>query len=276
MSAPNSKSGLREASIYQLPTPPPWRRLRRKLRAHPTVDPLGQAVISLGLSLVLGGIGTLLLGDHRGPGTICLVLSAALVMIYLAIVVRAVKRDKAISYWRDRRDLRLSLTQERAHYAFLTMVLRQINGLAEAGNNSELSEEARLRIALAAVLTELYGALAVRHDDLAVVLAFAANRHYEVIHSALSPGSRWKALRPGKHCPIDRPLEDRLAELAEHHYSAEAYADEGRLCLIVLADREFDAGDRQLLDQLPTCLELLASRRGQSRLPRRPAMFSLG
>jgi len=251
-----------ETTVHSLPPPPLWRRLTRQLRAYPLVDPLGQAGISLTLSIALGGVGAWMLERSRTTGMVLLLLAGVLALFYLALVGRAVKRDKAINYWRDRRDLRLRLTEERAQHAFAVAMLEQVHFLdGELGDDDSLTEAV-----LSGLASRLYTALAPRHDDLAVVLALAAEGQYHILHSALSSGSRWRALKPDKHCEIRGPLSDRLSELADHHHAAESAVDAGRLCAIVLADTELDAADRKLVDRVSLCLDMVMARR---RLPGR-------
>ncbi|HEX6752389.1 MAG TPA: hypothetical protein VF093_02210 [Solirubrobacterales bacterium] len=202
-----------------------------------------------------------------------LLLAMVLALSYLALVGRAVKRDKAIRYWQDRRLLRLRVTQERAHRRFLATVLTQLRALE--GSPSGGSQQAPAPVAVARVLDQLYKALSVGNDDLAVVVGIAADGSCRIVQSRLSSGSRWKALKPGKRCELKGPLEQRLDELAEHHYAAESDIPTGRLCIAVLADRQFDDCDRELLDQLPTCLELLAGAWRQGRPAGQPTISAV-
>jgi hypothetical protein len=97
------------------------------------------------------------------------------------------------------------------------------------------------------------------HDDLAVLLVRQGSGRCEILHSALSQGSRWHELRSGKHCILEGDLDDRLRELAPHHRDHLIGGSTGPLWFIVLHDSPLSSSEEELLHPLPQIFESIAN-----------------
>jgi len=239
-----------------LPPPSRWQRRLRRIRGGPLRDPLGQSVLALS-SALLGvgwGVGLLTLGrDAAAAAVLC--LAAIAVAIYAAIAARAMKRDKAIRYWRDRRDLRLALARKDAQLRLQSRVLRSVDSLDRAkGPGQALGALSDLLDATYQAVVQATGA------DAAAVLALEAEGSYRILQAATSRRSRWTALAPGKQCPADRPLEETLSGLSRHHHASAISTSHGELRLVVLSEAPLTLIDEELFRDLPICLSLITDR----------------
>ncbi len=234
-----------------------WTRRLRRVRARPLADPLGQSVLALTSALLAGGLGVWLLasGQH-GRALVTLAATAVSVAVYTALGVRAFKRDKAVRYWKDCRDLRRDLTRRDAHLRLRWSMLTRVQRMGRSG-----ARPGEAHAALAALVDGTYEVLdKTTGDDIAVVVALEANRRYRVLHAAASRRSRWAALAPGKRCPAEGSPEETLARLARHHRALGIDTPHGRLRMVVLSAVPLDEADHALCDELPLYLMLIAER----------------
>lgn len=241
----------------EIPRPGPWLQRIRRVRSRPLGDPLGQTVLALSSALLAGGWGVAQLASGRweiGAALLCLTAIAA--ALYLALALQALKRDRAVRYWMDCRDLRLDLKRRDAHLRLRWDMLMLLRGMDGPG-----AEASGPQAALASLVEGTYAVLnATTADDVAVIVAMDANRRYRILHAATSRRSRWAALGPGKHCPADGPVEETLARLARHHRALGIETRHGRLRMVVLSDEPLDEADHALCDELPIYLMLIAER----------------
>ena len=248
---------LHPRGVGEISGPGPWRRRIRRVRSRPLRDPLSQSVLALTSALLAGGLGLAVLATGRqAAGVVALCLASVAISFYAALALRALKRDKAVQFWMDCRDLRLELTRRDAHldlrWNMLTL-LRRLDCEGVAGG--------RPQEALATLVEDAFQVLhAASGQDIAVVLAIEANRRYRVLHASASRRSRWSVLSPGKHCPAEVPIEETLARLAPHHRMLGIDTKHGRLRMAVLSEAPFSKADLAFCDELPLYLILVAQR----------------
>lgn len=203
--------------------------------------------------------------DRAIASLIAFTLAALAVAFYTAVALRSLKRDKAVSYWIDRRELRLELGRMEAQMRLSARMLEAVRRLdAEPGPGTAQS-------VLLALVDDVYSMVSrATGVDAAVVLALEANRRHRVLHAATSRRSRWLALEPGKCCSADRPLLQILAELAPHHRECEVATPHGWLRAVVLSEASLDVVGDSLFEAFETCLGLLATRWSPSAMQGEP------
>jgi hypothetical protein len=236
--------------------PSPERRRFRRIRARPLRDPLGQSVLALlGALLCFGGGAGMLVAGRSTAAVIALILAAASVAVYAGLAARAFKRDKAVRYWEDRRELRLLLSRRDAHLELQRGMLKALGGFDRRGAGGASTA----RPALAELVDGAYRVLdATSRDDVAAILALEEGRECRVLHAATNGRSRWGSLRVGRQFPLDDSLEEALARLARHHRAFEAPAPAGRLHLALLSEAPFGRADEAFFADLQGYLPVIA------------------
>lgn len=245
-----------------LPRPPRWRWRWRRVRNRPLQDPLSQSVIALSSSLIAigSGLGLAFLGKGIAAAAI-LCLAAVSVAVYTALALRAFKRDRAVRYWLDRRDLRLELTERNAQLRLQAGILRSIHTLQRSNDPPGDAHKA-----LAGIVEGLYEVVErATGADVGVVLALEANHKYRILCASTSRRSRWSVLSEGKQCSADRPFEETLAQLSRFHRALGVETQHGRLRMVVLSERPLKRIDEALFDGLPIYLGLVADRWSPAR-----------
>lgn len=244
------------SAVAEISPPSRWTRRLRRVRSRPLRDPLALSVLALSSALLAIGLGVgMLFADRVLAGGTALVVATVFVSFYTAIALRAFKRDRAVRYWLDRRDLRLALARKEAHISLHGEMIEAVRKLDEVGGPS------RAQAMLCSIVDGVYATISrITGADAAVILALESNRRHRILRAATSKRSRWDVLESGKDCPADQPLEEKLAGLAQHHRTCEITTMHGDLRLIVLSEAALElVGDRLFVD-LTTCLHLLAVR----------------
>ena len=258
-------SGARQKPLPPLAVidlPSPERRRFRRVRARALSDPLGQSILALFGTLLSFGWGIGLLAAGRSTAaTLALSVGAAAVATYAGIAARAFKRDKAVRYWEDRRQLRLQLSRKDAHLELHRGVLRA----ARALDREEREDASKAQTALVEFAEGIYRVLdATCRDDVAVALVLEVGQSYRILHSATNMRSRWAVLRSGKHCPVDGTFERKMSELAPHHRTIGMGTAFGHLRVVILSESPFDEADDAFLEELPEYLALIVERWNRS------------
>jgi hypothetical protein len=248
--------------------PSPERRRFRRIRARALKDPLSQSVLALLGTLLSVGWGIGLLTSGRAvAAALTLSLGAIAVAIYVGIAARAFKRDKAVRYWEDRRELRLRLSRKEAHLDLHRGVMRAIRVL----DREEQGNAGRAQEALAELVEGVHKVLDTTcRDDVAAALVLEVGQWYRILHSSTSKRSRWEILRPGKHCPVDGTFERKLTELAAHHRTFGMGTAYGHLRVVLLSESPFNEADDAFLEELPDYLALIIDRWNRSAAPHEP------
>lgn len=235
----------------------PWRRSLRRVRARGVLDdPLGQGLIALTSAVLTagGGLWLLLLGRDLAAG-LMFGVAAVEMTVYVALAARAFKRDKAVQFWQERRQLRFDLDREEAFRRLMLQALSQVN------HHAEMPTESQIQNTLDRMVDLTFRVFSSAHDDLAVLLVRQVNGRCNITYSALSQGSRWHALSAGKHCILDGDLEDRLRELAPHHRAHLISSSTTPLWLVVLHDSPLSKREAEMLHRLPSAFEAVANQR---------------
>lgn len=233
-----------------------WRRSLRRVRARgPFRDPLGQGIVAASGAILTAGTGLWVLRLGHSRAALWMFGAAAIgATIYLALAARAFKRDKAVQFWQERRELRLSLGREEAYRKLLVQALAQVYRFQGGGVSRVHVEEA-----LGRMVDLTFRVFAPVHDDIAVLLVHQVNGRCEIVHSALSQGSRWHVLRSGKHCILEGDLTDRLQELAPHHRASLISTSARPLWFVVLHDSQLSNAEEELLHPLAQIFESIAN-----------------
>lgn len=267
---------LRLAQVSSLPLPGRWQRLWRRIRTRHLRDPLVQSILALAGALGFGAVGLLL--SFEGWMTLAavsLALAGIQMAVYASIVFEALKSEKAIQYWRERRDLDRRLSRERLHRSVLATSLDRV--LSAEGDPSQ-SSWPQLQVLLAHLTAEVFQSLVDRYADVAVVVTHEEDRYCLILRSAHSRGSRWHELEEGKRCEIEVSVEHKLSSLADFHHTVTARSASGWLRLSVLTDDELHPRDVELVEQMSGCIRLAAvrweaeapARLGEGGFARRP------
>jgi hypothetical protein len=207
---------------------------------------------------------------------VSLALAGIQMAVYASIVFEALKSEKAIQYWRERRDLDRRLRRERLHRSVLATSLDRV--LSTKGDPSQ-SSWPQLQVLLAHLTAEVFQSLVDRYADVAVVITHEEGRYCLILRSAHSRGSRWHELEEGKRCEIEVSVEHKLSTLADfHHTVPPAQSASGWLRLSVLTDEELHPRDVELVEQMSGYIRLAALRweaeapvrLGQGTFARRP------
>lgn len=256
MSARRRPRQLRPAPSFSPRSP--WQRSLVRVKARgPLNDPLGKGILAVSMTLMAGllGLWTLVFGDLR-LAALAFGLAAIEGVIYLALTVRAFKRDKAVQFWQERRRLRLDLGREAAYRQLLLYAFFQLDHLQrESQDDSDVEEALRRMVHLT------YSVFAPAQDELAVLLVREGDGRCEIVHSALGQGSRWHALRKGKHCKLEGPLKERLESLSPHHYAQKISTSTFPLWLVVLHDAPLTRAEVELLHQMPRLFESIVNQK---------------
>jgi hypothetical protein len=258
------------ATVHRLPARAFKRERRRRTLATFTKDAVGQGVIWLSLAMALLVASVLLRRDGAyalGTG----IFGAAIVALsgFMLLSMRAVKRDKVIEYWSDRRALRLELRWEKARGELLTKTLLRVHDLDQHCGGD-------VRGVLAELVEDLYAVLAAGHDETAVTLALETQGRYWVLHNATGVASRWRGLAPGKSCSTHGgSFEEKLASYASYHQAFSVPTASGHLRIGVLSDGPFSVEDKALFMQVPVCFSLVAARWRQSARPTMEPLYAI-
>jgi hypothetical protein len=275
-----SGAWLREVSDSERALAAPettWRWRWRRAVVSPLTDVWGLGVATLALALVSGAVGGVLLSQGaEWAGRVGLTFAGLTLFAHVVLAFKAFKRDKAVQYWKDRRDLRTQLRRETAHRALLGTTLRRLRDLDRGYGSGQVED------VLYPLVDEVQAVLEADHDDVAVVLALQGETHYRVLSSTASRGSRWGTLRPGKQCRKRGSLEATLRKLAPYRRAFGVDAEAGSLQFVVLSEsplvpddlpddapealRLRAARNEILFEQLCDCLDLIVARRGVLRL----------
>lgn len=234
-----------------------WRRALRRVRARGFLgDPLGQGLILIFSSCVTAIAGVWwLLTDHDGMAVLAIQLAAVEIVFLLVMGVKAFKRDKAVQYWHDRKELRMELDREQVFRELMEFSLQQAHRQQLSVSTLKQVEAALGR------MTELtYRYLVPQHDDLAVLLVSELDEHLKVLHSSLSHGSRWRDLRSGKRCPLRGDLKERVEELSPNrHFERRIETRTVPIWLVVLHDKSLTRVEIERLGVLPSVFETVAN-----------------
>lgn len=238
--------------------PSPWRRSLRRLRARRLRDPLALAILSLAAALLASGWGvTLIVVGQTQSGALVVSVAAIAIAIYLGLALQALKRDKTVHYWKDRRGLRAELTRERA---WIRLQQRLLDFAGDAEDREAHWDQGADR-ALGALASDLYEVLgATLAGDLAVLVFLEANQRYRVLHGTTSRSSRWSALKQGKQCMVEGAAEEKLSQMAPHFDSVSTETRTVLLRVAILSEVPLGKGEEQIVAALPGYLGLIASR----------------
>jgi len=259
-------SSLRKGGAVSRPAE--WRRLRpvdqswqssyRRVRARGFVDdPLGQGIVAVSSAVLTAGSGVwfLLLGWATVGGWL-LGLAAIETVVFTALVLRALKRDKAVKFWQERRQLRLDLEREEAYRKVLLWAHLELR-------HFQVNPPSRMRVegALEKLGELAYRVLAPFHGDLAVLVLEENEKRCRIVSSTLSQGSRWQALRKDKNCELAGDLRERLDELADGHRVQLQFIGNTTFAasFAILHESDLSRAEDELLQYLYPILETVAS-----------------
>jgi hypothetical protein len=255
MNAPSKRKvrALQGDTVSLLPdTPRRW--LRRQAAHGPLYDPVVQGVFLVMGAALFASAGWALRSNHALlVGNVFIAAAVGCCVGFLLLSGRAMERDKVVEYWRDRRALRLQLRASRAKAQLLAGVVLWLR----AGKVHD--EERDSMPALTAFVDDMHAVVATEHEDAAVLLVLESDGWYTILHAAVPPGSRFVALRTGVRCSAsERPLAETLKRHARYERMFPAEVDGGVLRIIALSMTDFNEADDALLEQVQSCLDLLA------------------
>jgi hypothetical protein len=253
---PSASSGPRVEGVDAFRQPGPFRRRWRRSRSASFGDPLSKGLITLLAATVATVVGARALQAGSTVAAVPVLLAALLLgMEHLRVVVQALKRDKAVTYWTERQQLQLQLQRLEAQQELLTTALTWVHELDRERSRTQPLQK------LSALMDEVFDVLTASHDDVALILALEADDCYWILNSTISAGSRWDELRPGKRCDSHGEIDQTLKALApDHHYAFPVETAQGRLWMIALSSTEVVQEDIKVFNELRLCLALLADR----------------
>lgn len=235
-----------------------WQRSYRRVRARGFVsDPLGQGIVAVSSAVLTAGSGVwLLLLDWVTIGGWLLGLAAIEAISFIALAARAFKRDKAVKFWQERRQLRLDLEREEAYRKVLLWAHLELRRF-----QVERPRKKKVEGALGKLGELTFRVLAPFHGDLAVLVIEENEGRCRIVNSALSQGSRWQALRAGKNCVLEGNLRERLDELANGHRVQLQFIGNSAFpaSFAVLHESDLSRAENELLQYLYPILETVAT-----------------
>jgi hypothetical protein len=235
-----------------------WGRRLARIRRSGLDDPLARGVILL--VALLASVSAGLLGIGRSSSHLALAALVSSVLFagaYVAVVAQALKRDKTVKFWRDRRRLQIKLAQEHARNHLLTIAVSEIGALDTSDD-----PPARSHQAMDSFVRGVFAALTPSQVQLAVLIVLKENNRCHILHSATSPESRWDELRQGRSCELGGSLSEKGERLGAALVGVREVdtATGGALALVVLHSQELGQDDEALLDMGRGWLELVARR----------------
>jgi hypothetical protein len=235
-----------------------WHRSYRRVRGRGVFrDPLGQGVVAVSSAILTAGSGVwfLLLGWVSVGGWL-LGLAAIEATIFASLAARAFKRDKAVQFWQERRQLRIDLEREEAYRKVLLWAHLELRRFQSKPPSRDETERA-----LGQLADLTFRFLAPLHDDLGVLAVEEKGRRCRIVHSALSQGSRWQALKAGKHCILEGDLSQRLAEIAGKGRVQQQFIGSSAfpVSFVILHESSLGRAEHELLQYLYPILETVAN-----------------
>jgi hypothetical protein len=236
-----------------------WQRSYRRVRARGLLsDPLGQGIVAASSAVLMAGAGVwfLLIGWITIGGWL-LGIAAIEGIVYLALAIQAFKRDKSVQFWLERRQLRIDLEREEA---FRRVLLRAHHHLQDFQESPP--DAFKAQAALAEVAELAFRVFAPAHDDLALLVLEETGARCRILHSELSHGTRWHALRIDKECMIQGDLSKRLDELAGDAYVELHLVGNNPwpISFVVLHDQQFREPEQKMLRCMVPILESMVTR----------------